>query len=356
MGGRGIFCAAVGMVVLVLATDQPRAGTVDVSCVSGVQDELGNWLRGSAFEGYGDLIQIIYAGANGLDDMPDEHGNPTGDDVLIGTTFAGAGFPFNPHEGKFTTQLTHDSLVTGAVIYCRAWNDSSVATATYYGDSQLATLELEGDFGSVDLPTWSTQDAVVAVELVAFAATRVNGGVKLMWVTQSETDNRGFEVHRATAEHGPFVRITSQLIPGAGNSMERREYSYHDTKAAPDTAYYYLLADVDYAGRMRLHGPILVPAVTVPTKVSLAQNYPNPFNPETWITFELQEAGAASLKIYNIQGQLVRTLVQGHMEVGRYEVRWDATDELGNRVPSGVYLYVLETGGLRLTQSMQLLK
>jgi len=338
------------------AAAQARAGTVDVSCVSGVQDELGNWLRGSAFEGYGDLIQIIYAGPNGVNDTPDENGNPTADDVLIGTTFAGAGFPFNPHEGKFTTQVTHDLLVTGAVIYCRAWNDSSVAVATYYGDSQLATVELQGDFGSVDFPTWSTQDAVVAVELVTFEATRVNGGVRLVWVTQSETDNRGFGIHRATAEQGPFVRITSQLIPGAGNSMERREYSYHDNTAAPDTAYYYKLADVDYAGRMRFHGPILAPVVTIPSKVSLAQNYPNPFNPATWITFELKEAGPTTLRIYNVQGQLVRTLVQGHMEIGRYEVRWDATDDLGNRVPSGLYLYVLEAGGAKLTQTMQLLK
>ncbi|MBC7188559.1 MAG: T9SS type A sorting domain-containing protein [Calditrichaeota bacterium] len=356
MCGRGVFCAVVGMLCLMLAGAQARAGTVDVSCVSGVQDELGNWLQGSAFDGYGDLIQIIYAGADELNNMPDENGNPTGDDVLIGTTFVGAGFPFNPHEGKFTTQLTHDLLVNGAVIYCRAWNDSSVATASHYGDSQLAVLVLEGDFGSVDFPTWSTQDAVVAVELIAFEATRVNGGVKLVWVTQSETDNRGFEVRRATAEQGPFVRITSQLIPGAGNSTERREYSYHDGKAAPDTAYYYMLADIDYAGRVRLHGPILAPVVAVPEKVSLAQNYPNPFNPATWIRFEVKEAGSVSLKIFNIKGQLVRTLVQGHLEVGRHEVRWDATDDLGNRVPSGIYVYTLEAEGVKLTQTMQLLK
>ncbi len=354
MCGRGVFCAVVGMLsgVLVVA----YAGTVDVSCVSGVQDELGEWLRGSAFDGYGDLIQIIYAGPDGENDMPDENGNPTGDDVLLGTTFVGAGFPFNPHEGKFTTQLTDELLVDGAVIYCRAWNDSSVATATYWGDSQLAVVELSGDFGSVDFPTWATTDAVVAVELVAFQAVRVNEGVKLTWVTQSETENRGFEVHRATDENGPYRRVSPALIPGAGSSSERHEYSYHDKNAAPDTAYYYKLADIDFAGRVRLHGPILAPAGTVPQKVSLAQNYPNPFNPLTWITFELKEAGTTSLKIFDLQGRLVRTLVQAHLEPGRHEVRWDATDEAGRIVPSGVYVYVLDSGGVRLTQTMQLVK
>ncbi|MDZ7271761.1 MAG: T9SS type A sorting domain-containing protein [candidate division KSB1 bacterium] len=354
MCGRVVFYATVGMLCGMIAT--AWGGTVDISCVSGVQDELGQWLQGSAFDGYGDLIQIIYAGPDGQNDVPDENGNPTDDDVLLGTTFAGAGFPFNPHEGKFTTQLTHELLVDGAVIYCRAWNDSSVATATYWGDSELAIVELSGDFGSVDFPTWATTDAVVAVELVAFQATRVNGGVRLTWVTQSETENRGFEVRRATAENGPYARINRELIRGAGTTSERHEYVYHDGNAAPDTAYYYMLADIDFAGRVRVHGPIFSPVVTVPERASLAQNYPNPFNPVTWIAFELKEAAPVTLRIYNLQGQLVRTLVEGYTEVGRHEVRWDATDDRGTLVPSGVYVYVLESAGVKLTQTMQLVK
>jgi len=80
------------------------------------------------------------------------------------------------------------------------------------------------------------------------------------------------------------------------------------------------------------------------TSYQLEQNYPNPFNPSTVISFQLPEAGDVSLAIYNSNGQLVRTLVAGEKPAGRYSVLWDATDDRGNRVASGVYVYVLKAG------------
>jgi len=79
----------------------------------------------------------------------------------------------------------------------------------------------------------------------------------------------------------------------------------------------------------------------LPTSFELKQNYPNPFNPSTTISFALPRAGEVSLMIYNLQGQLVKKLVAGEMNAGRHDLIWDATDDQGGRVASGVYFYVI---------------
>ncbi|HPT72668.1 MAG TPA: C25 family cysteine peptidase [Candidatus Cloacimonadota bacterium] len=97
------------------------------------------------------------------------------------------------------------------------------------------------------------------------------------------------------------------------------------------------------------------PNVAVPG-LFLGQNYPNPFNPETRISFSLKQKADVSLKIYNVKGQLVRTLVNASYPAGASEITWNGTDERGNVVPSGVYMYRLETGKNVLTKKMILLK
>jgi FlgD Ig-like domain len=94
----------------------------------------------------------------------------------------------------------------------------------------------------------------------------------------------------------------------------------------------------------------------VVTDYALEQNYPNPFNPSTSISFALPEAGAVSLAIYNTNGQLVKTLISGEMNAGRHNVIWDATDARGERVTSGVYLYVLKAGEFTAQRKLVLMK
>ncbi len=81
---------------------------------------------------------------------------------------------------------------------------------------------------------------------------------------------------------------------------------------------------------------------TLPKAFALFQNHPNPFNPETQIRFQLPGESHVKLTIYNISGQLVRTLVNKQMSAGAWTETWDGRNEQGNQVPSGVYLYRLE--------------
>jgi hypothetical protein len=93
------------------------------------------------------------------------------------------------------------------------------------------------------------------------------------------------------------------------------------------------------------------PEVGLPTVTCLVQNYPNPFNAETNISFSLAEAGNVTLKVYDITGRLVATLVNGYQEAGEHVVSWDASS-----VSSGVYFYKLATADYSATKSMNLLK
>ena len=94
----------------------------------------------------------------------------------------------------------------------------------------------------------------------------------------------------------------------------------------------------------------------LPVKMSLAQNYPNPFNPSTTLAFEITTSGHTNLSIYNLKGELVKTLAQGEIQPGRYEVIWNASDAAGQPVPTGNYIAVLTQGSEQLSRGMLLIK
>jgi hypothetical protein len=93
-----------------------------------------------------------------------------------------------------------------------------------------------------------------------------------------------------------------------------------------------------------------------PTDFLLDQNFPNPFNPTTAISLYLEEPGQANLKVYNVQGQLVKTLLSGNFNGGHHTVTWDATNNRGEEVSSGIYFYVLSTDHGKTSKRMTLLR
>ncbi|MCD4818120.1 MAG: immune inhibitor A [Candidatus Cloacimonetes bacterium] len=95
--------------------------------------------------------------------------------------------------------------------------------------------------------------------------------------------------------------------------------------------------------------------IIVPEKVTIS-NYPNPFNPETTIKFNIPEDGSVSLKIYNMKGQLVKTMLNDKIKAGHQELTWGGNDNNGNSVASGLYFYKLNTESKVITKKMLLLK
>ncbi|MCB0305753.1 MAG: T9SS type A sorting domain-containing protein, partial [Calditrichaeota bacterium] len=94
----------------------------------------------------------------------------------------------------------------------------------------------------------------------------------------------------------------------------------------------------------------------IPVAYALEQNYPNPFNPSTTIRFSLAEAGTVSLKIYNVRGQLVKTLLSSSLEAGSHQVNWNGLNQQGSQVASGVYFYHLQAGSFQQIKKMILMK
>ena len=102
-------------------------------------------------------------------------------------------------------------------------------------------------------------------------------------------------------------------------------------------------------------------AVLMPKRTALLTNYPNPFNPETWIPYQLSEAAEVMVRIYTVNGTLVRTLHLGHQPAGIYQSRsraayWDGKNALGESVASGLYFYTLTAGDFTATRKMLIRK
>ncbi len=122
--------------------------------------------------------------------------------------------------------------------------------------------------------------------------------------------------------------------------------SQHQLKAhAPSLGAFKVVYDEAYSG-----------SNTLINDFQLSQNYPNPFNPSTTIAFDLADDGNVSLIVYNLLGQKVRTLWTGFQTTGRYQFQWDARNDAGSRVASGIYLYRLQAGHFIKTKKMVLIK
>jgi hypothetical protein len=147
---------------------------------------------------------------------------------------------------------------------------------------------------------------------------------------------------------------------GTVQSGQTREItlSFEATKLLPGEYSVNLLVENNQPQR----GPVVIPVrltvgetaveedepVGVPAEYDLSQNYPNPFNPSTDIKYQIPDVQLpvhTVLRIYNILGQEVRTLVDEVQEVGYYTVTWDGRDGRGNEVPTGIYFYQLTAGG-----------
>ncbi len=336
-----------------------NTGGLMAFCSEGILDVSGDPLQGNA-QG-GDLIQLIYIGPDGIHNPPTSQGQTTGDDLLLGTSYVGAGYPFEAAAGRFSDLFSHALLQPDTTVYLRAWNYAEFTgeeSDLGYGDSQPITITNSGNSllpPQHNFTRWSIS-YVFPVELATFMAVAQNGYVLLEWVTESETDNAGFYLYRSTHPDGEQTRLNDQMIHGQYNSQVKTEYSYKDEKIDENTIYYYWLADVGTDGLMSYHGPVEVQTKTLPVEFALYQNYPNPFNPTTTIGYSIKDQGPVHLSIYNIRGQLVRRLVDEIQFAGHYNILWNGRDDHGVRVPSGTYVYVLETESFKDVKKMVLMK
>jgi len=204
----------------------------------------------------------------------------------------------------------------------------------------------------------SPSDYSLPVQMTNLMATASQEeGIVLTWRTESEVSCAGFHLWRSEDEESEYERITTALISGHGNSSTGHEYSYTDRNVEDGVMYWYKIEEVSTDGSSTFHGPVSVVGVSpIPTEFGLSQNYPNPFNPETAFKYTLPEDSEVSIRIYDLLGKEVKTLVGKHQQAGYYTETWDGLDDEGRVASSGIYFILMEAGHFRKVQKITFLK
>jgi hypothetical protein len=207
-------------------------------------------------------------------------------------------------------------------------------------------------------------DMALSVSVRDFKAEQFDNVIRLSWVTESEDQNQGFFVERRISTDSEWHEISTFLknpgLRGQGNTTYRTEYEYLDSTAQSGFTYEYRLGDVDYNTAKHIHHNkiirIEVLYSAIPEKFSLNPAYPNPFNPFTTITYNLPKTSLVRLNIYDINGNLIRKLVNGTENRGKKRVIWDSRNEFNKEVPSGMYIYALQAGNFNRSKKILLIR
>jgi photosystem II stability/assembly factor-like uncharacterized protein len=192
----------------------------------------------------------------------------------------------------------------------------------------------------------------VPVELTSFSAEFIENQVSIRWTTASELNNMGFEVEQKSDDED--WRMIG-FIEGKGTTTEKQTYSFTDDLfGVNNTKLNYRLKQIDFNGSYEYSDAVEVNIdIANPEIFFLSQNYPNPFNPSTKIKFTIpsvtlrqaQSDAWVTLKVYDVLGNEIATLVNEELSPGEYEVEFIGHSDEGQNLPSGIYFYQLRTKG-----------
>jgi hypothetical protein len=260
-------------------------------------------------------------------------------DTLISKVFSGAevtdsvkfNYAYAQYSSSYIDRLVVKLSVDGGLTFPHTIFDKSGAA--------LATAPATTGAFVPSASQWATfvysLESVIPVELKSFTAQASGSNVNLNWSTATEVNNLGFEIQKKVANE--FIAIG--FINGKGTTTEIQNYSFTDSDL-PSGFYTYRLKQVDLTGSFEYSGEVNV-EVTGPQFFALNQNYPNPFNPSTKIDFSLGVDSKITLKVFNMLGEEVTTLINGNMTSGNHYINFNALN-----LNSGVYIYKLEASGI----------
>ncbi|MCX7876835.1 MAG: T9SS type A sorting domain-containing protein [Melioribacteraceae bacterium] len=194
--------------------------------------------------------------------------------------------------------------------------------------------------------SWS--QAPLPVQLTSFTASLYDNKVKLNWSTATEINNYGFNIERKT-ENDDWNKIA--FVNGNGNSNSPKDYTFVDINP-PTGKVFYRLKQIDFDGTYEYSNIVEVDIAT-PQMFVLEQNYPNPFNPETNISYKIPNECYVTLKVYDIIGNEISTLVNEFQKSGSYNYKF-STGQL--KLTSGIYFYKLQAGHFSQTKKFIIMK
>ena len=192
---------------------------------------------------------------------------------------------------------------------------------------------------------------VLPVELSSFTAALNENDITLSWKTSTEVNNRGFEIEKKISEATVLDNNWNKIgfVKGNGNSNSPKGYSFVDKNLTGGGKYQYRLKQIDNDGRFKYSN--IIEVEVMPNENSLLQNYPNPFNPVTNFKFQIIKPGLVTLKIYDMLGKEVSTIVNEELKAGYYSYKWDAS-----KLASGIYFYRITAGSYTEVKKMLMIK
>ncbi|HKB84523.1 MAG TPA: M14 family zinc carboxypeptidase [Ignavibacteriaceae bacterium] len=271
------------------------------------------------------------------------------------------GSNWTPLQGMYMNPGTGTFQPNGQPLYDGAqsdWVKEEILLTPFSLTNVKFQFQLKSD-QSLNRDGWYLDDigviyyTLIPVELNSFTVNTEDESVLLNWQTATETNNKGFEIQRAAGTQHNAQFKTIGFIQGNGTTTEISRYNFNDNSPLQGKSIY-RLKQIDFNGTFRVYGPIEVDYRGV-TEYALSQNYPNPFNPSTIIKYAMPQAGNVEIKIYNLLGAEVATLVNEYKEAGKYSVEF-STENLAAKIGSGVYFYSIKTGSYVKTRKMMLLR
>lgn len=203
--------------------------------------------------------------------------------------------------------------------------------------------------------TLTDGSAPLPVVLSNFDAAVMKRDISLSWSTESEVNNKGFSVERRSKLDAQRYSAWSEVtfVEGKGTTNNRQSYNFTDKKLNTG-AYQYRLKQVDFNGNYEYHTTTANADLVIgkPGSFDIGQNYPNPSNPNSKIDFQMPFDGKVSIKVYDILGKEVATLVDEYRTADFYTVQFD-----GSNVSSGTYFYriIAESGTQRFTKTLKMI-
>jgi hypothetical protein len=221
----------------------------------------------------------------------------------------------------------------------------------------LAQVPAGNGNANIDPNEFYLFNGLLPIQLASFTATPLGSDrVRLEWRTLSETNNYGFEIQRKRNAETEFQTLNNSFVPGHGTTIIPHSYAFTDSTASPGR-WQYRLKQIDLDGTVHYAPSVTVDVLTdvdehsLPKEFALYQNYPNPFNPSTLVRYDIPASVHVTLKVYNLLGQEVATLVDETQRAGRYGVNWNASG-----FASGMYLYRLQAGSFVEVRKMAVVK
>ena len=186
-------------------------------------------------------------------------------------------------------------------------------------------------------------------------ALAMENSILLSWNMSEAEDFQYFVLERSNEDTAGVEQSTI--------SYELIDIIFEDIDLVRNVEYAYRLAAYDYAGNQseftQTVSTILLSVDQkrlFPEAYTLHQNYPNPFNPITQIRYDLPLSKYVSINIYDLMGKRIKSLVNTNQDAGYRSIHWNATNDLGQPVSAGMYIYTIQAGEFRQTRKMVLLK